>query len=67
MKLYASFSSRNPEAISKLKETNPLTEEERQKKLDEAAEYYKSGKARPNSLLYAANLVKKYEEDQLNK
>ncbi len=44
-----------------------MSEEERNAALEKAMSYYNSGNARPDSLLYKANLVKKYDEEHSNK
>ncbi len=42
--------------------SSKMTEEEREKKLQKANEYYNSGNAKPGSMMAKANMVKKYNE-----
>lgn len=42
--------------------SSKMTEEEREKKLQKANEYYNGGNAKPGSMMAKANMVKKYNE-----
>ena len=58
---YANFSNRNLSTIAQEATTSSVSETERSERLDQVSALYDSGKARKDSLLHAANMVKEYD------
>ena len=58
---YANFSNRNLSTIAQEATTSSVSETERSERLDQVSALYDSGKARQDSLLHAANMVKEYD------
>ena len=60
MNAYANMNTRNIQ--SKVTNTSGMTEEEREKAMKQATEYYNKGNAKPGSMMAKANMVKQYNE-----
>ncbi len=60
MSAYASMNTRNIQ--SRATNTSSMTEEEREKAMKKASEYYNTGNEKPGSMMAKANMVKKYNE-----
>jgi YidC/Oxa1 family membrane protein insertase len=58
---YANFSNRNLSTLAQEATTSSVSETERSERLDQVTALYDSGKARKDSLLHAANMVKEYD------
>ncbi|MCR5771497.1 MAG: YidC/Oxa1 family membrane protein insertase [Butyrivibrio sp.] len=58
---YANFSNRNLTSLTKEVTTSSVSEDDRTRRLEEVGALYDSGKARKDSLLNAANMVKEYD------
>lgn len=58
---YANFSNRNLSSLASEVSTSSVSEEDRDRRLNEVLALYDSGKARDDSLLKAANMVKEYD------
>ena len=58
---YANFSNRNLTAFNEEIKTSSVSEDDRTRRLEEVGALYDSGKARKDSLLNAANMVKEYD------
>lgn len=58
---YANFSNRNLSSLASEVRTSSVSEEDRDRRLNEVLALYDSGKARDDSLLKAANMVKEYD------
>jgi len=60
---YSSFYNRNLRSVRDEGNSKEINEEEINKRLDEVKALYDSGKARKDSLLYAANMVREYDKE----
>ncbi len=58
---YANFSNRNLTSLTEEVTTSSVSEDDRTRRLEEVGALYDSGKARKDSLLNAANMVKEYD------
>lgn len=58
---YANFSNRNLTSLAEEVTTSSVSEDDRTRRLEEVGALYDSGKARKDSLLNAANMVKEYD------
>lgn len=65
MSRYANMNTRNM-TVGKPGVGTSLTQEEKDARLNKARQYYESGKARPDSLLRAANSVRAFDEKNNN-